>query len=245
MVLEAKKLRSWIPQAGTSTYPLAIITKVLNEVEEFGGKGLVPQAAQRLSENLYAFETLVGPYAVSHLRLSRVFSDSGASLDGSGVNVFLTDTLAAPAHEELMSRVPLFTKKLAEEQSRASRVKGPDTEITVVIGNPPWDRDSSGRSGYHRPKGRHGEARVGWKPSPARRLLESAHGQRSGEHSLRIFTTTTSTSGVGRSGKYANSSRNQQESYPSLHPLLGCMARSSQGCGRSLGRGSTRSGWLT
>ena len=156
------------PAAGTSTYPLAIITKVLNEVEEFGGKGLVPQAAQRLSENLYAFETLVGPYAVSHLRLSRVFSDSGASLDGSGVNVFLTDTLAAPAHEELMSRVPLFTKKLAEEQSRASRVKGPDTEITVVIGNPPWDRDSSGEADTTDRKG--GMVRHGWDGNPP--LLE-------------------------------------------------------------------------
>ena len=175
------------PAAGTSTYSLAIVARVIAHVEEYGGPGLVPQAANELARNLNAFEILVGPYAVSHLRLSRALSDAGARLGADGVNVFLTDTLAAPTHEGFTRQAPLFTRKLAAEQERASRIKAPETDITVVIGNPPWNRDTSGAEDPHLRKGgivRHGHE--GEAPL-LDAFLEPLSAKARGSHALNLY----------------------------------------------------------
>ena len=39
---------------------------------------------------------MVGPYAVSELRVSRALRDRGAQLPDEGTHVFLTDTLESP-----------------------------------------------------------------------------------------------------------------------------------------------------
>ena len=84
------------PAAGTGTYPLAVVQQTLSRVEAEGGAGLATEVATRLADSVNAFELMVGPYAVTHLRLSRTFADVGVVPD-EGVNVFLTDTLAPPA----------------------------------------------------------------------------------------------------------------------------------------------------
>lgn len=141
------------PAAGTGTYPLAIIQRVLEQTENNSGVGLLPEVATQLARNINAFELLVGAYAVSHLRISRTLADAGASLPSAGVNVFLTDSLSPGALPGLANQVTLFERKLAEEQERASHVKSVDTRITAVIGNPPWDRDTTGWAGSGRKKG--------------------------------------------------------------------------------------------
>lgn len=131
------------PAAGTGTYPLTIAARALDAAVTRGGEGVRAEVATRLVSNLNAFELLVGPYAVTHLRLSRTFVDAGAAMPPDGVNVFLTDTLATPAHAGFAKQATLFQQKLASEQERASKVKDPNTHVTVVIGNPPYDRDES------------------------------------------------------------------------------------------------------
>lgn len=130
------------PAAGTGTYPLTVVAQTLQQVEPLGA-GIVAEVATQLGRNLNAFELLVGPYAVTHLRLSRALTDAGGELPETGVNVFLTDTLTAPAHEGFAAQSSLFQQVLAEEQERASRVKSAETKVTVVIGNPPYDRDQA------------------------------------------------------------------------------------------------------
>ncbi|MEI7547339.1 MAG: type ISP restriction/modification enzyme, partial [Actinomycetota bacterium] len=131
------------PAAGTGTYPLTIAAHTLEAAEMRGGEGVKAEVATQLVRNLHAFELLVGPYAVSHLRLSRTFADAGAQMTDDGVNVFLTDTLATPQHQGFAKQASLFQQRLAREQERASKVKDPATKVTVVIGNPPWDRDEA------------------------------------------------------------------------------------------------------
>jgi predicted helicase len=58
------------PAAGTAAYPLAMIEHTLTQVEKRWGKGMVAGAAGELARNAHAFEILVGPYAVAHLRIS-------------------------------------------------------------------------------------------------------------------------------------------------------------------------------
>jgi hypothetical protein len=131
------------PAAGTGTYPVAIAQHALAQVEDRFGPGAVPQAAESVAANVHAFELLVGPYAVAHLRLTQLFLSAGARLEGSGVHVYLTDTLESP-HATPPGQQTLFHKRLAEEHRRAQVVKA-NTRVLVCIGNPPYDRQSIAR----------------------------------------------------------------------------------------------------
>src|SRR5690606_32711901 len=84
------------PAAGTGAYPLAIIQVALDIASSRYGEGVRSQYATRLAENVHAFEILVGPYAVAHLRLTQKLLEEGGSLPQSGAKVFLTDTLESP-----------------------------------------------------------------------------------------------------------------------------------------------------
>lgn len=156
------------PAVGTGTYPLTIIDHTLGETVERLGEGMKGEVASRLARNLNAFELLVGPYAMAHLQVSRKLIDAGADMPDDGVRVFLTDSLASPAHEGFAHQASLFQQRLALEQERASKLKSPDVKVTVVIGNPPWDRDESQAGVGVRRKG--GMVRYG--PNDAPGLLE-------------------------------------------------------------------------
>jgi len=125
------------PAAGTGTYLLGVIEHALGKVEAEQGAGAVPGQASALAANLYAFELMVGPYAVTELRTSRALRDRGAALPKDGTHVYLTDTLESP-HAEL-PQLPLFLRPIAEQHAKALKVKS-DVPIIVCLGNPPYDR---------------------------------------------------------------------------------------------------------
>ncbi len=125
---------------GTAAYPIAAIESALRRVEARFGKGAVAEHATRCAQNVYAFEILVGAYAVAHLRLTKLLTDAGATLPADGLHVLLTDTLESPYADP--PQPPLFGKKLTDEQRRAQRVKA-EQPVFVCIGNPPYDREES------------------------------------------------------------------------------------------------------
>ena len=84
------------PAAGTGTYPLAVIEHSLSLVENRLGAGAVPGYASALARNVHAFELLVGPYAVAHLRVSERIQARGGALPDDGAHVYLADTLESP-----------------------------------------------------------------------------------------------------------------------------------------------------
>lgn len=126
------------PAAGTGTYPLATIAHGLNQVRERFGEGAVGGRASEVARNTHAFEILVGPYSVAHLRLTQQLIDSGAALPADGVHVYLTDTLESP-HAVSSFRATLLHRRLSEEHQRAQQVKA-NVRVLVCIGNPPYDR---------------------------------------------------------------------------------------------------------
>ena len=142
------------PAAGTGTYPLAIVAAAVSNAEALGA-GIIAEITSQLADNLNAFELLVGPYAVTHLRLSRALTDAGATLPKAGVNVFLTDTLAAPGAEGLAAARDSVPEEARgrTEAGVPSSIKSPETRVTVVIGNPPYDRDTTGTEKGIRRKG--------------------------------------------------------------------------------------------
>jgi hypothetical protein len=140
------------PAAGTGTYPLAAMADALDRVRDRFGEGAVPGRATELARNVHAFEILIGPYAVAHLRLTQEILSAGGEVPADGVHVYLTDTLESP-HAQPPGQLPLLAKPLAEEHRRAQRVKA-QTRVLVCIGNPPY-RPAGDRSGRprNRPQG--------------------------------------------------------------------------------------------
>jgi hypothetical protein len=126
--------------AGTGAYPLAAIEHALRKVEAELGEGAVAEYATRCAQNMYAFELQVGPYAVAHLRLTKLLMDAGATLAEDGLHVLLTDTLDSPFIDPPVP--PLMAERLTQEQRRAKEVKA-HVPVFVSMGNPPYFREQS------------------------------------------------------------------------------------------------------
>jgi hypothetical protein len=126
------------PATGTGTFPLAVIDRGVDRAMKARGPAGKQQAAVSLSNNLFAFELLPGPYSVAHLRLSsrlRLLSDGKANV----AQVLLTDTLESPLDAADYQGYFGDAEILAAEHARAKRIKL-DQRVTVVIGNPPYRR---------------------------------------------------------------------------------------------------------
>lgn len=132
------------PAVGTGTYLLGVIEHALSRIEVDQGAGAVPGQASTLATNLYGFEVMVGPYAVSELRISRALRDRGATLPAGGSQVYLTDTLESPNAKP--PQLPLFLKPIADQHARALNVKSA-VPVIVCVGNPPYDRHEAATAG--------------------------------------------------------------------------------------------------
>jgi hypothetical protein len=176
------------PAAGTCAYPLAAIEHALVKTEKRLGKGAVAAKATQLANNVHAFEILVGPYAVGHLRLTQMIRAAGGELPKDGIHVYLTDTLESP-HAETPPQ-SLFSKPLTDEHRRAANVKR-RVPIMVCLGNPPYDRES------------YDPAEMEANPDLQRKGGWVRHGDtdKEGEHSrpiLRDFIEPAQQSGAGK-----------------------------------------------
>ncbi|MBI4832570.1 MAG: N-6 DNA methylase, partial [Candidatus Lindowbacteria bacterium] len=132
------------PAAGTGTYLLGVIEHALGKVEAEQGAGAVPGQATALAANLYGFEIMVGPFAVTELRTSRAPRDRGATLPEGGSHIYLTDTLESPYAVPL--DLPFYLKPIAEQHQKALSVKN-KVPVIVCIGNPPYDRHEAAAEG--------------------------------------------------------------------------------------------------
>lgn len=146
------------PAAGTGTYILAALEHGLEQVARIRGPGARAGAATRAAQNLYAFELLVGPYTVAHLRLTRQIQAEGGTLPPDGVHIYLTDTLESP--NQPPPQFPFAYKMLAVEHQRAQAVKA-NVPVLVCIGNPPYDRQQITPADHGRVKRKGGWVRFG------------------------------------------------------------------------------------
>lgn len=124
---------------GTATYPLAVARRVIE------GSASPQDAARSLANRLFAFELLVGPYAVAHMRLTQLLESTGADLGSDGVQVFLTNSLTDPGEvsgDNQQMSIWEVLEDINEENRKAGVVKDPQTPIRVILGNPPYDRES-------------------------------------------------------------------------------------------------------
>ena len=145
------------PATGSGTYPLAVIDRASTTALEVRGPAGPKQVAAALASNLVAFELLPGPYAVAHLRIGQRLAEMAGHLMPPGhVQVYLTDTLDDPGNAPPMLGLWGDESVLAAERERAGQVKS-TRPITVVLGNPPYNRGDSATGGgwvVHPPSGR-------------------------------------------------------------------------------------------
>ncbi|MGE0062112.1 MAG: type ISP restriction/modification enzyme, partial [Xanthobacteraceae bacterium] len=137
------------PAAGTGTYLVAAVKHGLEKVSAKSGAGAVAARAHQMASNMYAFEILVGPYAVAHLRLTQTLEGAVNEVKAAGdseerlahrLNIFLADTLESP-NKAPPGGLDLTHKALTQEHEAARKVKQ-GGDILVCLGNPPYDRQT-------------------------------------------------------------------------------------------------------
>jgi hypothetical protein len=126
------------PATGTGAYPLAAIAYGLDRTKKRSGAGALAGSACSLAQTIHGFEILIGPYAVSHLRVTEAILAAGGGLPPDGAHVYLTDTLESPFANP-KGQLTLLHKPLADEHKRARLVKE-SVRVLVCMGNPPYDR---------------------------------------------------------------------------------------------------------
>lgn len=145
------------PAAGTGTYLLGVIEHALRRISANQGAGAVAGQATVLAANLHGFEKMVGPYAVSELRVTRALRDRGATLPDDGIHIYLTDTLESPRATPPQIVMGFAQKDFAEQHKRATRIKA-EVPVIVCLGNPPYDRHQAVDTGSEENLSRYG----GW-----------------------------------------------------------------------------------
>jgi len=150
------------PAAGTMTFVARAAEQAVSEFEaKYGSGGREDFIRRHVLKNFYAFELMMAPYAVGHLKMGFFLEELGHRLgDDERVPFYLTNTLD---NEELeQSRLPGFSA-LAEESRLAGIVKK-QTPVLVILGNPPYSGQSSNPSERIRKIQKGDKYVIGWNP---------------------------------------------------------------------------------
>ena len=103
---------------------------------------------------MHAFEMMLAPYAIAHLKLALELYDMGIS--NGQMQILLTNTLDYDSHELGGMKDPI-----AKEGERATKLKDKLERFTIVIGNPPYDREQHLNGNITKRKRKGGVVRYG------------------------------------------------------------------------------------
>ena len=130
------------PATGTGGFLLTVLDHVREYVTETYGTGDWTQYVNaQLVKRLFGFELLVAPYTIAHLKLSLFLQAQGWRAD-ERLGIYLTNTLEQP--QEMQESLP-FAGFITDEANAALSVKR-DEPLLVILGNPPYPRDSANPS---------------------------------------------------------------------------------------------------
>lgn len=108
--------------------------------DKYGKGGKEAFIKDYILKNFYAFELMMAPYAVGHLKMSFLLEELGYKLKKEDrFKLYLTNTLEMEELEQ--SKLPGMSS-LAEESHLAGKVKK-ETPILVILGNPPYSGHST------------------------------------------------------------------------------------------------------
>ena len=131
------------PAAGTLTF-LTDASKLAVEefIAKYGEGGKDNLIREHILKNFYAFELMMAPYAIGHLKMSFLLEELGYKLrKDDRFKLYLTNTLEM---EELAQTELPGMASLSEESHSAVKVKK-EQPILVILGNPPYSGISANR----------------------------------------------------------------------------------------------------
>ena len=134
------------PASGTLTFLAEAAKLAVNEFTNKYGEGDKQGfIKEHILENFYAFELMMAPYAVGHLKMSFLLEELGYSLKKEDrFKLYLTSTLEM---EELEQTSLPGMASLSEESRLAGKVKK-EQPILAILGNPPYSGHSANRGAW-------------------------------------------------------------------------------------------------
>ena len=136
------------PATGTGTFLVEWLRRARKSFLEHGEPSDWPEHLRdRLLPSMHAFELMLAPYAIAHLKVALELHAAGAG-DGA-MQILLTDTLE---HAARQGQLATMTDPVAQEGERAAGLKAHE-RFTVVVGNPPYDREQRGAGDTGKRKG--------------------------------------------------------------------------------------------
>lgn len=139
--LASQEVKLLDPAGGTLTFPAAAINLAAKEfVTKYGEGGLHHWIKKHILQDFYAFELMMAPYAIGHLKIGFILDELNYSLaDDERFKLYLTNTLEM---EEIKQISIPGVSSLSEESHLAGKVKK-EQPILVILGNPPYSGISS------------------------------------------------------------------------------------------------------
>ena len=140
---EVHKVQILDPATGTGTFLAEIVRHIHKKFE--GQQGIWSKYVNKdLIPRLNGFELLMASYAMAHLKMDMLLTETGYKPDNDQrFRIFLTNSLG----EHHKDTGTLFSNWLADEANQANAIKR-DAPVMVVIGNPPYSVSSTNKSAW-------------------------------------------------------------------------------------------------
>lgn len=139
---EVHKVQILDPATGTGTFLSHVIKHIYQDFE--GMQGIWSNYVEKdLIPRLNGFELLMASYAMAHLQLNLLLSETGYKPQGNKeqrLKVYLTNSL----EESHPDTGTLFANWLSAEANEANHIKR-DTPVMCIIGNPPYSGESANK----------------------------------------------------------------------------------------------------
>ncbi|MHB8280374.1 MAG: N-6 DNA methylase [Candidatus Humimicrobiaceae bacterium] len=134
------------PAVGTGTFLIYAMQLAIREAKNISDSKyyLDEFIKNHILKNFYAFEILIAPYVVSHLKMLFTLTDENYNFSSEdNVKIYLTNTLEFS--QKILQGFPrFFEQTLVSEQKNAYEVKH-NTPILIVVGNPPHSVSSQNK----------------------------------------------------------------------------------------------------
>ena len=132
------------PATGTGTFLAAIIQHIFHSQFENMGGIWSSYVEQDLLPRLHGFELLMASYAIAHLKLDMLLTETGYKpIKPKRFQVYLTNSL----EEYNPDTGTLFAGWLSAEANEANAIKR-DAPVMVVMGNPPYSGESTNKGDW-------------------------------------------------------------------------------------------------
>jgi hypothetical protein len=140
---EVHKVQILDPATGTGTFLAEVVKHIHKKFEN--QKGIWSKyVTNDLIPRLNGFELLMASYAMAHLKMDMLLTETGykpSETDDQRFKIFLTNSLEEAHHDS----GTLFSSWLSDESNQANEIKR-ETPVMCVIGNPPYAVSSTNKS---------------------------------------------------------------------------------------------------